>query len=84
MKIADDKDQVPADAIEALARRLLPEIRSYFESEEGKAAFTKWKSQQTADALSVPAEKNRQANRAQAGGSNLARLSYCFLFPLVK
>jgi len=49
--------QVPADAIEALARRLLPAIRSYFESDEGKAAFTEWKSQQDADSPSAPAEK---------------------------
>jgi len=47
---------VPADAIEALARCLLPTIRSYFESNEGKAAFTEWKSQQETEAQSVPAE----------------------------
>ena len=46
VKIADEQYQVPADAIEALARQLLPGIRSYFESEEGKAAFAEWKSQQ--------------------------------------
>ena len=45
--IERDEYQVPADAVEALARRLLPAIRSYFESEEGKAAFTEWKSRQT-------------------------------------
>jgi hypothetical protein len=55
----DDEYQVPADAIEALARRLFPAIRSYFESEEGNAAFTKWKSRQDADALSVPAKKKQ-------------------------
>ena len=49
--------RVPADAIEALARRLLPAIRSYFESAEGKAAFTEWKSRQDAEAQSAPAEK---------------------------
>ncbi|MCL1981649.1 MAG: hypothetical protein FWG53_00975 [Clostridiales bacterium] len=38
--IERDEYQVPADAIEALARQLLPAIRSYFESEGGKAAFT--------------------------------------------
>ena len=43
--IERDEYQVPADAIKALARQLLPAIRSYFESEEGKAAFTEWKSQ---------------------------------------
>ena len=59
MKIADEKYQPPADAIEALARRLLPAIRSYFESEEGKAAFIEWKSRQDAEAPSAPAEKKR-------------------------
>ena len=38
--------QAPADAIAALARCLLPAIRSFYESEEGKAAFEKWKSEQ--------------------------------------
>ena len=58
MKIAKEKYQPPADAIEALARRLLPAMRSYFESEEGKAAFSEWKSRQDAEAPSeLPAEK---------------------------
>ena len=48
--------QVPADAIEALARCLLPVIRSYFESEEGTAEFAEWKSRQDAEARSAPAE----------------------------
>jgi hypothetical protein len=51
--------QVPADAIEALARRLLTAIRSYFESNEGKAAFTRWKSRQSAETQSAPAEKKQ-------------------------
>ena len=53
--IERDEYPVPADAIEALARQLLPAIRSYFESGEGKAAFTKWKSRQIAKAESAPA-----------------------------
>ena len=53
--IERDEYQVPANAIEALARQLLPAIRSYFESEEGLAAFAEWKSQQqVAEAQSVP------------------------------
>ena len=59
MKIADENYQVPAYAIEALTRRLLPAIRSYFESEEGTAAFEEWKSQQNAEARSAPTEKKR-------------------------
>ena len=56
--IERDEYPVPADAIEALARQLLPAIRSYFESEEGKAAFTEWKSRQVAESPSAPAGKN--------------------------
>ena len=48
--IERDEYQVPADAIEALARQLLPAIRSYFESEGGKAAFTEWKSRHDVEA----------------------------------
>jgi len=54
--IERDEYPVPADAIEALARQLLPSIRAYFESEKGRAAFAEWKSQQTAEAQSVPAD----------------------------
>jgi hypothetical protein len=57
--IKRNESQVPADAIEALARRLLPAIRSYFESEEGMAAFTEWKAQQDAEAQSAPAKEKR-------------------------
>ena len=55
--IERDEYPVPADAIEALARCLFPAIRSYYESEEGKAAFRKWESQQNTKAQSKPAEK---------------------------
>ena len=48
---------VPANAIEALARCLLPAIRSYFESEEGMAAFNEWKSQQDTETPSAPAKE---------------------------
>ena len=57
--IERDEYQVPADAIEALARCLLPAIRSYFESEEGKAAFAEWKSRQDTEKPSAPAEEKR-------------------------
>lgn len=32
--------------MESLARRLLPAIRAYFESEEGKQDFARWKEKQ--------------------------------------
>jgi len=34
---------IPRHEIEALARCLLPEIQKFFESEEGKREFAKWK-----------------------------------------
>ena len=57
--IERDEYQVPASAIEALARCLYPAIRSYFESEEGKAAFEKWQAQQDTEELSAPAEEKQ-------------------------
>jgi hypothetical protein len=53
VNIANVKMPVPADAIEALARSLYPAIRSYYESEEGQAAFAEWKSRK--DAAEQPA-----------------------------
>ena len=47
--IERDEYKPPADAIEALARRLYPAILSYFESEEGQRAFAKWRTQQGAE-----------------------------------
>ena len=55
--IERDEYQAPADAIEALARCLLPSIRSYFENGEGMAAFMEWKSRQDAEKSSAPAEE---------------------------
>ena len=57
--IKRDEYPVPADAIKALAWQLLPAIRSYFESEEGKAAFIEWKLQQETEARPAPAEKKQ-------------------------
>ena len=46
--IEREKNQVPADAINALARCLLPSIRSYFESEEGRREYAEWQAARTA------------------------------------
>jgi septum formation topological specificity factor MinE len=54
--IERDEYEVPADAIEALARQLLPAIRLYFESNEGKTAFREWTSQQAVSTVSASAE----------------------------
>ena len=36
---------IPLHEVEALARVLLPEIRKFFESEEGQREFEEWKEQ---------------------------------------
>ena len=36
---------ISENAIEALARVLLPEIEKFYNTEEGRAAFEKWKSE---------------------------------------
>lgn len=37
------KSDIPVEAIEALANCLLPDILEFFDSEEGKQEFEKWK-----------------------------------------
>ena len=58
--IERDEYQLPADAIEALARCLLPTIRSYFTSEEGMAEFAEWKSQQDTKPPSLPVKLEKR------------------------
>jgi hypothetical protein len=48
--------QIPDNAIEALARCLLPAIQTFFESEEGRREFAEWKAQQASKAESAVAE----------------------------
>jgi len=57
--IEREKYQPPADAIEALARCLLPAMRSYYESEERKVAFVDWKSQQDTEKSSALPQKKQ-------------------------
>jgi hypothetical protein len=38
--------KIPKHEIESLARCFLPELHKFFESEEGKQEFKKWKEQQ--------------------------------------
>jgi hypothetical protein len=59
--IKRDEYQPPADAIEALARCLLPGIHSYFESEEGQREFKEWQARQSqhTEKMSVVAEEKR-------------------------
>ncbi|WP_326839894.1 hypothetical protein [Faecalispora sporosphaeroides] len=38
--------EIPQQEIESLARLLLPKIRQFFESEEGRREFAEWKQRQ--------------------------------------
>jgi hypothetical protein len=38
--------EIPAEAIESLARCLLPTIREYFESADGQREYEEWKANQ--------------------------------------
>ena len=38
--------QLPQEIIESFARFLVPEIRKYYDSEEGQQAFTEWQRKQ--------------------------------------
>jgi len=40
---------LPQDAIERVARCLLPDIIAYFESDEGKQAYREWEDEQKAE-----------------------------------
>ena len=44
--IAQTSNEIPDDALEALARCLYPAIISYFASDEGQREFDEWKSRQ--------------------------------------
>jgi hypothetical protein len=50
-KEVNDKmpNELEAGALEALARCLLPAIRSYFESDEGQRDFAKWQAARDTD-----------------------------------
>ncbi|MCL2426729.1 MAG: hypothetical protein FWD05_10390 [Oscillospiraceae bacterium] len=45
-KKTDYVSGVPMHSIESLARYLLPQMQKYFNSEEGKREFEKWKAEQ--------------------------------------
>ena len=56
---------IPDEALEALARCLLPAIRSYFESEEGQREFAEWQSQRDTGKLpSREAKSDENVRRA--------------------
>ena len=47
-KANDYSTGIPYHEVEALARVLLSEIQTFFESEEGQREFAEWKAQQLA------------------------------------
>lgn len=48
----------PDEAIESLARYILPSIRAYFESDEGQREYAEWKAEkEKADAVKDGPEK---------------------------
>ncbi|MCL2109941.1 MAG: hypothetical protein FWH20_11435 [Oscillospiraceae bacterium] len=51
--MTERKNEIPNSAIEALARCLLPAIRSYFESEEGRREYAEWKAQQDKNSSAI-------------------------------
>ena len=48
-----DTAEVPEFVYESLARSLLPVIQKYYESDEGKRAFTEWKEKKDAEKSST-------------------------------
>lgn len=42
---------IPDHVFESLARRLLPKLQAYYESDEGKQALAEWEQTHGADAL---------------------------------
>ena len=55
--------QIPAEAIESLARVLLPKIQEFFETEEGKKEFEEWKAEQEQENNQLRKRRNRYGER---------------------
>lgn len=47
---------IPQHTIESIARRLLPDIMAYYQSEEGQREFGEWKAEQ--EKLKTPKDSN--------------------------
>lgn len=47
---------IPQHTIESIARRLLPDIMAYYQSEEGQREFAEWKAEQ--EKLKTPKDNN--------------------------
>ena len=46
----DDNFNIPDEALQSLARILLPGIQAYFESEEGQREYAEWEREQERNA----------------------------------
>ena len=62
----DQVNAIPDDALEALARCLLPAIRSYFESEEGSREFAEWQSRK--DIENLPSREVKPDEKLRLAG----------------
>ena len=54
-----DAAEIPEYVFESLARSLLPVIQKYYESEDGKKAFSEWKAKK-ASSDSASTSRNRE------------------------
>jgi len=61
MNNEDTYIEVPKHALDSFARRILPEIQRFFESEEGKREFEAWQAEQvkTNDVINNSVKKER-------------------------
>ncbi len=59
-----ETNHLPDGALEALARRLYPAIRSYFESEEGQREFAEWQARRSAEYTPGEVKPDEQVGRA--------------------
>ena len=46
--MAANKCNIPKQELEILTRQFLPQIQAFFESEEGRREYEKWKAEQAA------------------------------------
>ena len=65
-KTETEVSAIPDDALEALARCLLPAIRSYFESDEGQREFDEWKSRESSE--NIPDRKAKPDEKVRLAG----------------
>ncbi len=55
-KLINNSD-IPQHQIEAIARRIMPDILAFYESEEGQREFAEWKKQREAERQEAETKK---------------------------